>query len=84
MGLWHVWGDYGQTRPDRIGNAQVVTGEDKAAEQTAKARGFDFDFRLRNGFMPWAATFRSERDDDQEFEFASYPIVRGWQKVGSA
>ena len=81
MGMWHVWGDYGQTRPERIGNAQIVRGEDQAAEQTAKAHGFDFDFRLRNGFMPWAATFACEKDGDQEFEFASYPIVRGWQRV---
>lgn len=85
MSTWHVWGDYVQTRPERIGNARLVPGEDKAAEQTAKTRGFDFDYRLRNGFMPWAATFATERDeDDQEFEFASYPIVRGWQRVGSA
>ncbi|HLI97347.1 MAG TPA: hypothetical protein VKT72_14860 [Candidatus Baltobacteraceae bacterium] len=81
MSTWHVWGDYVQTLPERIGNAKLVAGEDKAARQTAKARGFDFDYRLRNGFMPWAATFDSETDDDQEFAFASYPIVRGWQLV---
>jgi hypothetical protein len=84
MSTWHVWGDYVQTRPERIGSAKVVTGEDKAAEQTAKASGFDFDYRLRNGFMPWAATFAAEKDENQEFEFAAYPIVRGWQRVGSA
>jgi hypothetical protein len=84
MSTWHVWGDYVQTRPERIGNAQLVSGEDRAAESTAKARGFDFDYRLRNGFMPWAATFRSEKDDDQEFAFAAYPIVRGWQRMDSA
>jgi hypothetical protein len=84
MNSWHVWGDYVQTRPERIGNAKVVTGEDRAAEQTAKAHGFDFDYRLRNGFMPWAATFAADKDDNQEFEFASYPIVRGWQRVGTS
>ncbi len=81
MSMWHVWGDYVQTRPDRIGNAQVLAGEEKAAEQTAKSHGFDFDYRLRNGFMPWAATFRCENDDDQDFAFAAYPIVRGWERV---
>lgn len=84
MSMWHVWGDYLQTLPERIGNAKIVPGEDSAAEQTAKSHGFDFDYRLRNGFMPWAATFQSDKDDNQEFEFASYPIVRGWQRVGSA
>jgi|GEM_PF-2060529 len=84
MSTWHVWGDYVQTLPDRIGNAQRVNGEDAAAQRTAKARGFDFEYRLRNGFMPWAATFRSQKDDDQEFAFASYPIVRGWQCIESA
>ena len=82
MTTWHVWGDYVQTLPDRIGNAQLVTGDDGVAKQTAKARGFDFDYRLRNGFMPWAATFRSETDDDQEFAFAAYRVGRGWQRGG--
>jgi hypothetical protein len=83
MSTWHVWGDYVQTRPEKIGNAQLVAGEDKAAQATAKSHGFDFDYRLRNGFMPWAATFRSENDDGQEFAFAAYPIVRGWEKARS-
>lgn len=83
MTTWHVWGDYVQTRPERIGNAQMVNGEDKPAQRTAQAHGFDFDYRLRNGFMPWAATFQSDRDEDQEFEFAAYPIVRGWQRIDS-
>ena len=83
MSTWHVWGDYMQTRPERIGNATIVGGEDQAAEHTAKASGFDFDYRLRNGFMPWAAAYRSEKDDEQEFAFAAYPIVRGWRRLAS-
>ena len=47
------------------------------------AENRDLDYRLRNGFMPWAATFRSEKDDEQEFAFAAYPIVRGWQRMSS-
>lgn len=81
MSTWHVWGDYIHTVPERIGNARRVSGEEKAAEETAKARGFDFTYRLRNGFEPWAATFQSENDENQEFEFADYPIVRGWQRL---
>ena len=82
MATWHVWGDYVHTLPDRIGDATVLRGDEKAAQKTADARGFDFQRRLHNGFEPWAAAFTSEGDDrDVEFEFASYPIVRGWQKL---
>ncbi len=81
MSTWHVWGDYVHTRPDRIGDAKVVAGNDKAAEKTAQASGFDLDKRIHNGFEPWAATYVSEEDDGQEFAFASYPIVKGWKKL---
>ena len=82
MAVWHVWGDYVHTLPDRIGDAVRVYGEEKAAEETAETRGFAFTHRLRNGFEPWAATFWADGDDRAiEFEFASYPIVRGWQKI---
>lgn len=82
MAIWHVWGDYVHTVPDRIGKASRVHGEEKAAQKTAEARGFGFKHRLRNGFEPWAAAFAADGDErDVEFEFASYPIVRGWQKI---
>jgi hypothetical protein len=84
MAQWHVWGDYIHTLPERIGNAALVRGEEKAARKTAESRGFDFQHRLRNGFEPWAVAFSAEGNDrDVEFEFASYPIVRGWQRVSS-
>jgi hypothetical protein len=80
--MWHVWGDYVHTVPDRIGDASLVRGQEKAAKKTAEARGFAFTHRLRNGFEPWAAAFAADGDErDVEFEFASYPIVRGWQKM---
>ncbi len=82
MAVWHLWGDYLHTLPDRIGAASLVRGQEKAAQKTAEARGFAFTQRLRNGFEPWAAAFSADGDDsDVEFEFASYPIVRGWQKI---
>lgn len=81
MSTWHVWGDFIHTRPEQIGEARVVDGEDKAAERTAQTQGFDFDKRTRNGFEPWAAAYTAEKEDDQEFAFASYPIVRGFQKI---
>lgn len=82
MATWHVWGDYIHTVPDRIGEALLVRGEEKAAQKTAESRGFEFAQRLRNGFEPWAAAFAADGEDlDIEFEFASYPIVRGWQKI---
>lgn len=81
MSTWHVWGDFIHTIPERIGEATRVTAHEHAAKKTAEAQGFDFDRRLRNGFEPWAAAFVSESDDGLEFQFASYPIVRGWQRV---
>ncbi len=71
MSTWHVWGDYVYTKPDCIGNAKIVRDQDRAAEKTAEANGFDFKKRVHNGFEPWAATYISEKDDDQEFAFAS-------------
>lgn len=82
MSTWHVWGDYMHTLPLEIGKAKREDCEERAARKTAEASGFDFDKRTRNGFEPWAATFVSESDDGQEFQFAAYPIVRGWQRVG--
>lgn len=80
--MWHVWGDYVHTLPDTIGEASLVRGQEKEARKTAESRGFDFTHRLRNGFEPWAAAFATDGDDSNvEFEFASYPIVRGWQKL---
>jgi hypothetical protein len=82
VAIWHVWGDYIHTLPDRIGEASIVRGEEKAARKTAESRGFAFLHRLRNGFEPWAAAFAADADErDVEFEFASYPIVRGWYRV---
>jgi hypothetical protein len=82
VATWHVWGDYVHTVPDTIGEASLVRGQEKAAQKTAEASGFDFKYRLRNGFEPWAAAFTADgKDDNVEFEFASYPIVRGWQKI---
>lgn len=81
MSTWHVWGDYVHTKPERIGNAQLIDGEDDAARKTAQTQGFDFERRTHNGFEPWAAAYRSERDDGQDFEFASYPVVKGWQRI---
>ncbi len=83
MSMWHVWGDYVHTRPDLIGEARVIEGEQKAAEQTAKRNGFDFDRRVRNGFEPWAAAYSAENAGDQEFAFASHPIVRGFRLVST-
>lgn len=81
MSTWHVWGDYYHTKPERIGTAKLLTGDDKAARRTAEAKGFDFEKRMRNGFEPWAAAYESEKDDGLDFAFASYPVVRGWSKV---
>ena len=80
MSTWHVWGDYLHTRPHRIGQYELVSGNERAALATAKRSGFDFDKRMRNGFEPWAETFTSDERDD-EFAFASCPTVRGWRKV---
>ena len=82
MSKWHVWGDYIHTRPERIGNARVVSGESGTAGKTAESAGFDIEKRTRNGFEPWAETFVSDDDEGQEFQFAAYPIVRGWRKMG--
>jgi hypothetical protein len=80
MGKWHVWGDYVHTRPQSIGEAQLVA-DDRAAQRTAESCGFDLERRTRNGFEPWTATFESENDTDQDFAFASYPTVRGWRRL---
>ena len=82
MSIWHVWGDYYHTKPDRIGNARLLDGRDEAALKTAQAEGFDFEKRMRNGFEPWAAAYESDSDDGQDFAFAAYPIVKGWAKSG--
>lgn len=82
MGLWYVWGDYVHTKPERIGNARQVEGHEAAARRAAESLGFDFAERLRNGFEPWTAAFASEAaESDQDFEFASYPTVRGWKRL---
>jgi hypothetical protein len=82
MATWHVWGDYVHTLPERIGGARLrEAGGHGAAVKTAQAHGFDLERRLRNGFEPWAAVFESENDDGQEFAFANYPVVRGWQRL---
>ncbi len=81
MSTWHVWGDYTHTIPERIGNARLTNKDDDAAKHTAQACGFDFARRTGNGFEPWAATFVSDTDDDQDFAFAAYPIVRGWKRL---
>jgi hypothetical protein len=81
MFKWHVWGDFAHTRPEQIGAATAISEDDRAARKTAEDHGFDFDRRMRNGFEPWATTFVAENDENQEFEFASYPIVRGWQRL---
>jgi hypothetical protein len=81
LSTWHVWGDYIHTVPERIGNARRVESDPEAASVTARSRGFDFDYRTRNGFEPWAATFESTSDDGVEFSLASCAIVHGWQRV---
>jgi hypothetical protein len=81
MAAWHVWGDYIHTRPYEIGNAQLIANGDDVARGTARRAGFDFERRVRNGFEPWTATFDGGDGADQEFAFASYPTVRGWQRV---
>ncbi len=81
MSTWHIWGDYVHTMPERIGNADLVSGHEKAAKHTAESQGFDFEKRTRNGFEPWAAAYACDSDDGQEFAFASYPVVKGWKKV---
>ena len=81
MTKWYVWGDYVHTIPQRVGSATLVDCEDSGAKRAADAHGFDFERRMRNGFEPWAATFSSESDEDQEFSFASFPTVRGWQRL---
>lgn len=82
MGFWYVWGDYVHTKPERIGNACEVEGHETAARRAAQNLGFDFDDRLRNGFEPWTAAFACEgAENDQDFEFASYPTVRGWKRL---
>jgi hypothetical protein len=81
MALWHVWGDYVHTRPSEVGEARLVAGKDEAARRTAQRCGFDFERRVRNGFEPWTATFEGGDDGAQDFAFASYPTVRGWQRT---
>lgn len=81
MSSWHVWGDYVHTLPDRIGNARIVARESAQARRTADKDGFDFERRLRNGFEPWAAEAAADDDRDVEFEFAAYPVVRGWKRI---
>jgi hypothetical protein len=82
VALWYVWGDYVHTKPERIGNARHVAGHDAAARRAAESDGFDFAGRLRNGFEPWTAAFESEDSGNgQDFEFASYPTVRGWKRL---
>ena len=78
---WHVWGDFALTRPESIGAASAVAGEERSARETAERSGFDFERRIRNGFEPWAATYAAHDDDGQEFQFAACPVVRGWQKI---
>lgn len=81
MATWHVWGDYGITKPECIGSAKIVSDSDKAARKTAEAKGFDFDYRLHNGFSPWAAAYEASGDGPDDFDFASNPVVKGWQQV---
>lgn len=81
MKTWHVWGDYVHTLPDRIGAAKLADRNDAAAKRTADACGFDFERRTRNGFEPWAATFVTDADGEQEDAFAAYPTVRGWKAL---
>lgn len=79
---WYVWGDYVHTKPERIGSARFVEGHETAARRAAEGLGFDFEDRLRNGFEPWTGAFASDREEDgQDFEFASYPTVRGWKRL---
>lgn len=82
MATWHVWGDYIHTMPQQIGRAQRVSGEDAEARRTAEASGFDFDYRLRNGFEPWAAAFQADEGGaDQSFAFTASNTVRGYRRV---
>ena len=83
MTTWHVWGDYIHTIPERIGDATRVPGHEEAAKRTAQARGFDFDYRSRNGFEPWAAVFVCQNSDAgaQAHAFASGGTVKGWALV---
>jgi hypothetical protein len=81
MATWHVWGDYVHTRPTVVGGARLVIGRDDEARRTARRCGFDYERRVRNGFEPWTATFEASNDADQDFAFASYPTVRGWQRL---
>ncbi len=76
-----MWGDFFYTRPERIGRAALVSGDDHGARRAADEHGFKFEDRLHNGFEPWAAAYTCDDDHDQEFEFAKCPIVRGWQKI---
>jgi len=82
LGFWYVWGDFVHTKPERIGHARQVDGHEAAARRAADGSGFDFGERLRNGFEPWTTAFASEGNEDhQDFEFASYPTVRGWKRL---
>lgn len=81
MSTWHVWGDFVHTKPERIGDAYLVSDDRGRPRQTAEANGFDFMRRLHNGFEPWAAEFAAESDRGLEFALASYPTVRGWKLV---
>ena len=81
MQTWHVWGDYVHTRPERIGKARIIAGSDGAARRSAESAGFDLDRRTRNGFESWSAAYEAEKDEDQEFAFASAPTVRGWRRA---
>ncbi len=82
MTIWHVWGDYVHTVPNAIGSATRDTTNDKSARATAKACGFDFETRMRNGFEPWAATFTGNGDPAaQEFAFSASGTVRGFKRL---
>ena len=80
MSVWHAWGDYRHTLPDRIGNAKLLRIDDPGAKADAQRSGFDLEQRARNGFSSWAASFNCDEDAQQERYFADSPIVRGWRK----
>ena len=81
MSTWHVWGDYIHAAPDIIGNARRASGDSVPARHSAEESGFDFDYRTRNGFEPWAYAFTAQTDTGLEFAFQSHPMVRGWRRI---